>query len=49
MFLGRLRGLVQSEPGAAVDDPRPTGRVEGPAGTPLPVHVSPHHAALPRL
>lgn len=40
LFLGRLRGLDQSEPGAAPDDPGPAGRVKGPARTALPVHVS---------
>lgn len=39
-FLGRLRWLNQSEPGAAPDDPGPAGCVEGPARTTLPVHVS---------
>lgn len=40
LFLGWLRGLVQSKPGAAFDDPWTTGRVKGSAGTALPVHVS---------
>lgn len=43
LFLGRLRGLNQSEPGVAPDDPGPAGRVEGPARTALPVHVSRRH------
>ncbi|KAA8584203.1 hypothetical protein FQN60_007988 [Etheostoma spectabile] len=33
-----LRGFLQSKPGAALDDPWPTGRVEGSARTPLPIH-----------
>lgn len=39
--LGWLRGFIQSELGAALDDPWPTGRVEGSPGTPLPIHVRP--------
>lgn len=40
LFLGWLRGFIQSKPGAAVDDPWPAGRVEGSARTALPLHVS---------
>lgn len=40
LFLGRLCGFIQSKPGAALDDPWPTGRVKGSARTPLPIHVS---------
>lgn len=40
LFLGRLCGFVQSKPGAALDDPWPTGCVKGSARTPLPLHVS---------
>lgn len=43
LFLGRLCGFIQSKPGAALDDPWPTGRVKGSARTPLPVHVSLTH------
>lgn len=43
LVLGRLCGFVQSKPGAALDDPWPTGRVKGSAWTPLPIHVSHTH------
>lgn len=39
-LLGWLRGLNQSEPGTAPDDPGPARCVEGPARTSVPVHVS---------
>lgn len=46
LFLGRLRGLDQSKPGGAPDDPRPAGRVEGSARTPVAVHVSCRHSVI---
>lgn len=49
LFLGRLCGLVQSKPGAALDDPWPTGCVKGSARTPLPIHVSHTHTLCPHV
>lgn len=44
LFLGRLRGLDQSKPGGAPDDPWPAGCVEGSARTPVAIHVSCCHS-----
>lgn len=47
--VGRLCGFIQSEPGAALDDPWPTGCVKGSARTPLTIHVSSCHPVLWKL
>lgn len=45
-LLGWLRGFIQSKLSTALDDPWPTGRVEGSARTPLPIHVSQCHSII---